>query len=227
MTPPVSPGRARAARLHSRQRTRQSAHHGQELIEAFRAQELWLVLRRHPVQLALLCAGARWRCDKTTTRWSATRWSAAFVTPMPMRPWCWSLRWSSVPRKVRALKDFFADFFDKPASSNEARALARETIDALKELEINWRTAWPEGNCRSWACSRPCWATLKDIASKNPNWFLTELGRAEDALLGHQGKHPRSAASFREQPATRHLRASTGVGGRAGRQLRLCGGFRS
>ncbi|MDO2038624.1 hypothetical protein Q2411_24555, partial [Escherichia coli] len=38
--------------------------------------------------------------------------------------------------QVRALKDFFADFFDQPASSNEARALARETIDAIKELEI-------------------------------------------------------------------------------------------
>ena len=29
----------------------------------------------------------------------------------------------------------------------------------------------------------PVLATLKDIASKNPNWFLTDLTRAEDALL--------------------------------------------
>jgi len=34
--------------------------------------------------------------------------------------------------QVRTLKEFFADFFDKPATSNEARALAREAIDALK-----------------------------------------------------------------------------------------------
>ncbi|MGB7551716.1 MAG: BREX system P-loop protein BrxC, partial [Chromatiaceae bacterium] len=40
------------------------------------------------------------------------------------------------PAQVRALKDFFADFFNRPATSNEARALARETRDAIKDLEL-------------------------------------------------------------------------------------------
>ncbi len=86
--------------------------------------------------------------------------------------------------QVRALKDFFADFFDKPASSNEARALARETIDALKELEIELATLHGEkAQLPFLSVLTPVLATLKDIASKNPNWFLTELTRAEDALL--------------------------------------------
>lgn len=86
--------------------------------------------------------------------------------------------------QVRALKDFFADFFDKPASSNEARALARETIDALKELEIELATLHGQkAQLPFLSVLTPVLATLKDIASKNPNWFLTELTRAEDALL--------------------------------------------
>ncbi len=86
--------------------------------------------------------------------------------------------------QVRALKDFFADFFDKPASSNEARALARETIDALKELEIELATLHGQkAQLPFLSVLKPVLATLKDIASKNPNWFLTELTRAEDALL--------------------------------------------
>ncbi len=86
--------------------------------------------------------------------------------------------------QVRALKDFFADFFDKPASSNEARALARETIDAVKELEIELATLHGQkAQLPFLSVLTPVLATLKDIASKNPNWFLTELTRAEDALL--------------------------------------------
>ncbi len=86
--------------------------------------------------------------------------------------------------QVRALKDFFADFFDKPASSNEARALARETIDALKELEIELTALHGQkAQLPFLGVLTPVLATLKDIASKNPNWFLTELTRAEGALL--------------------------------------------
>lgn len=86
--------------------------------------------------------------------------------------------------QVRTLKELFADFFDKPATSNEARALAREAIDALKDLEIELvelhgqKTQYPFLSVLD-----PVLATLKDVAAKNPTWFLTELNRAEDALL--------------------------------------------
>jgi hypothetical protein len=86
--------------------------------------------------------------------------------------------------QVRTLKDFFADFFDKPATSNEARALARETIDALKDLEIELvelnaqKALYPFLGVLDAAL-----VTLKEVAEKNVNWFLTDLARAQDALL--------------------------------------------
>jgi hypothetical protein len=86
--------------------------------------------------------------------------------------------------QVRTLKEFFADFFDKPASSNEARALARETIDALKDMEIELADLHGQkAQLPFLSMLTPVLATLKDVASKNPSWFLTDLVRAEDALL--------------------------------------------
>jgi hypothetical protein len=86
--------------------------------------------------------------------------------------------------QVRHLKEFFADFFDAPASSNEARALARETIDAIKNLEIE--LAGLLGQKASYpflGVLGGVLATLKEIAAKDPNWFLTDLSRADEALL--------------------------------------------
>lgn len=86
--------------------------------------------------------------------------------------------------QVRTLKEFFADFFDKPASSNEARALARETINALKDLEIELVELHSQkGFYPFLSVLDAVVATLKNMAGKNVNWFLTELARAEDALL--------------------------------------------
>jgi len=86
--------------------------------------------------------------------------------------------------QVRTLKDFFADFFDRPASSNEARAMAREAMDALKELEIELAGLAGQKAVYPFVCAlEPVLATLKDAAGKNLNWWLTDLSRAEDGLL--------------------------------------------
>lgn len=86
--------------------------------------------------------------------------------------------------QVRTLKDFFADFFDRPASSNEARALARETIDAIKDLELELAELHGQKAQYPFLVALDAvLATLKEIAAKNPSWFLTDLSRAEDALL--------------------------------------------
>ncbi|PKI18796.1 BREX system P-loop protein BrxC [Pseudomonas monteilii] len=86
--------------------------------------------------------------------------------------------------QVRTLKDFFADYFDRPASSNEARALARETIDAIKDLELELTELHGQKVQYPFLVALDgVLATLKESAAKNPNWFLTDLSRAEDALL--------------------------------------------
>lgn len=86
--------------------------------------------------------------------------------------------------QVRHLKEFCADFFDRPASSNEARALARETIDAIKELEIELADLHGQQVQYGFlSVLDSVMATLKEIAGKNASWFLTDLSRASDALL--------------------------------------------
>ncbi|MFJ1258083.1 BREX system P-loop protein BrxC [Cupriavidus sp. CuC1] len=86
--------------------------------------------------------------------------------------------------QVRNLKEFFTDFFDRPASSNEARSLAHETIDAIKELEIELadlhgqKARYPFLGVLDGVL-----ATLKEIANRNAAWFLTDLSRADEALL--------------------------------------------
>jgi hypothetical protein len=86
--------------------------------------------------------------------------------------------------QVRTLKDFFADFFDRPATSNEARALARETIDALKDLEIELVELNAQKALYPFlSVFDAVLVTLKEVAEKNVNWFLTDLARAQDALL--------------------------------------------
>lgn len=86
--------------------------------------------------------------------------------------------------QVRTLKEFYAEFFDQPAAGNEARALARETVDALKTLEAELSILHGQkAQYPFLSALAPVLTTLKDMASKNPNWFLMDLARAEDALL--------------------------------------------
>lgn len=91
--------------------------------------------------------------------------------------------------QVRTLKEFFADFFDKPAASNEARALARETIGAFKDLEIELVELNAQQALYPFLSGLGAvLVTLKEVSEKNVNWFLTDLARAEDALLDTKEK---------------------------------------
>lgn len=86
--------------------------------------------------------------------------------------------------QVRALKEFVSDFFDKPASSNEAKALAREAVDALKEMELELVELHAQKSQYPFlVVLDPVLATIKEVASKDLNWFLSDLSKAEDALL--------------------------------------------
>ncbi len=86
--------------------------------------------------------------------------------------------------QVRALKEFFEDFFDAPPRSNEAKALGKETGTALQDLmhQLNPLAAqasqYPFLNALT-----PVLEKLKELTGKPYTWYLTELTRQEDALL--------------------------------------------
>ncbi len=86
--------------------------------------------------------------------------------------------------QVRALKEFFEDFFDAQPRSSEAKALGKETGSALQELmhQLNPLAAqasqYPFLNALT-----PVLEKLKELTGKPYTWYLTELTRQEDALL--------------------------------------------
>ena len=86
--------------------------------------------------------------------------------------------------QVRALKEFFEDFFDAPPRASEAKALGNETSTALKELthQLNPLAAqapqYPFLNALI-----PALEKLKELTGKPYTWHLTELTRQKDTLL--------------------------------------------
>jgi hypothetical protein len=86
--------------------------------------------------------------------------------------------------QVRALKDFYKDFFDEPSASGEAKVVGQETKDAfarsLAELETltSGTGRYPFGERLDRAI-----ATLKQVNGKPYAWYLTELLNQEDELL--------------------------------------------
>jgi hypothetical protein len=86
--------------------------------------------------------------------------------------------------QVRALKDFYSEFFDSPPKATEAKSLARESaesFDAMRQAlaKIQAQVAiFPFLSVLT-----PVLTTLAEVAAKNTSWFLTELPRQEDALL--------------------------------------------
>ncbi len=86
--------------------------------------------------------------------------------------------------QVRALKEFFEDFFDAPPRAGEAKALGKETGAAIQELlhqlalQVAQATQYPFLNALT-----PVLEKLKELTGKPYTWYLTELIRQEEALL--------------------------------------------
>lgn len=86
--------------------------------------------------------------------------------------------------QVRALKDFYSEFFDGPAKATEAKSLARETAEAFSALQHELAELHAQvGQFPFLSVLAPVLTTLKETAAKNSSWFLTELPRQEDTLL--------------------------------------------
>ena len=86
--------------------------------------------------------------------------------------------------QVRRLKELFADFFDKPAHSTEAKALGSETnaalqalIQDLQQLAVQ-RAQYPFLQNLDSVLEK-----LKPLSGKPYSWYVTELVKQEDELL--------------------------------------------
>jgi len=91
--------------------------------------------------------------------------------------------------QVRQLKDFFGDFFDKPAESNEARELGKETaanldnkLQELKLLLVN-KTLYPFLENLSEPIS-----VISELVKKPYGFYLKEFASSFDQMLEYKEK---------------------------------------
>ncbi len=86
--------------------------------------------------------------------------------------------------QIRALKEFYEDFFDHPPRASEAKALGSETAEAFQQLTqqlsslTNLVSQYPFLSALT-----PVLDKLKELNGKPYTWYLTELVRQEDSLL--------------------------------------------
>ena len=86
--------------------------------------------------------------------------------------------------QVRALKDFYGDFFDAPPRSAEAKALGKETAEAFQELLRKLGLLIHQAERYPFVIAlEPVTEKLKECVGKPYSWYLAELPRKEDALL--------------------------------------------
>jgi sulfur relay (sulfurtransferase) DsrC/TusE family protein len=86
--------------------------------------------------------------------------------------------------QIRALKEFYAEFFDCPCPAAEAKAIAKEVQEKFKQINQEL-TVLVESDDKYPFLRALCPAitTLDDICTKSSAWYLTDLCRQEDALL--------------------------------------------
>jgi len=86
--------------------------------------------------------------------------------------------------QVRALKEFFEDFFDAPPRASEAKALGKETGAALQEFMHQLAPLAAQASQYPFLNAlTPVLEKLKELTGKPYTWYLTELTRQEDTLL--------------------------------------------
>lgn len=86
--------------------------------------------------------------------------------------------------QVRAIKEFFGDFFDATPNANEAKALGKETGAAFLELMHQLSPLEAQSAQYPFLTSlTPVLEKLKDLTGKPYTWYLTELPRQKDDLL--------------------------------------------
>jgi len=85
--------------------------------------------------------------------------------------------------QVRGLKDFYNEFFDRPAGATEARALGKETAEAFRELLNEMEKLIVQSDRYPFlsVLGEPV-RTLQGLVGRTYDFFLTELRQKEDEL---------------------------------------------
>ena len=86
--------------------------------------------------------------------------------------------------QMRRLKDFYSNFFDKPAIANEARAIGNETREAFKDFLGDLKALVAQRGQYPFlsALDEPI-EKINEIIGKDYTYFLEELPNQEDTLL--------------------------------------------
>lgn len=86
--------------------------------------------------------------------------------------------------QIRRLKDFYTDLFDQPPANSDARLLAQETLEKLRGLHAKLAMLHAQVTQYPFLASlTEGIAQLQALLSKQPSWFLTDLGAICDELL--------------------------------------------
>lgn len=86
--------------------------------------------------------------------------------------------------QVRALRDFFGDFFNKPASSREAKALGYEIAEEMQELNLRLEKLLAQAAQYPFLeALQPLVDKLAGMKNKPYDWFLQNLSEYEDDLM--------------------------------------------
>ncbi len=86
--------------------------------------------------------------------------------------------------QVRSLKEFYADFFDRPAGVGEAKALGKETATAFQTLRSELTPLADQAAQYPFLSTlQPVIEKLGELCNKPYTWYLTELKNQEDDLL--------------------------------------------
>lgn len=86
--------------------------------------------------------------------------------------------------QMRNLKEFYADFFDSLPRANEAKAIGKETGEALQELMNQLSSLSSQSSQYPFLNALiPVQVKLKELNGKPFAWYLTDLLRQEDELL--------------------------------------------
>ena len=88
------------------------------------------------------------------------------------------------PSQIRSLKEFYQEFFDQPPESGEARALGKETAQALHDKYLELQKLHAEA--KDYPFAEKLYEAIdqiKQVVDKRYDWYLKDFGSHREELL--------------------------------------------